>query len=348
MSPQYKKHTNARFRGFTIVELLVVIAIIGILIALMLPAVQAAREAARRLQCKNNLKQIGLACMAHVNLQGHYPTCGWSYAWVGDPDLGYGKSQPGSWLYNILPGLEMSKMHDLGQGLPIFSPQKNEISTLVATTPLAVMNCPSRRPLMIYSNIHNVHGRGFVANNAANSDSVLRGDYAACVGSVEKNEVHGAPLKQRTKTLPDPDFKWSDTDSKTSPDYQDGVIYLRSMVKPKDILRGSSHTIMCGEKYVNHNHYLDGLDHGDNESMYSGNNNDTCRTTSIPPTPDQRDLDKQEALKVQFGSVHASACNFVFCDGSVHSISYEVDPEAYSVFGSRNSDVIVTETVTND
>ena len=83
-------------RGFTLVELLVVITIIGILIALLLPAVQAAREAARRAQCANNLKQMGLACLGHEEAHGHFPTGGWGWGWLGDPDRGFRQRQSGS------------------------------------------------------------------------------------------------------------------------------------------------------------------------------------------------------------------------------------------------------------
>ena len=74
--------------AFTLVELLVVIAILGILMGLLIPAVNSARDAMRRTQCKNNLRQIGVACQAHVSKYGYFPSAGWGSMWTGDPDRG--------------------------------------------------------------------------------------------------------------------------------------------------------------------------------------------------------------------------------------------------------------------
>jgi prepilin-type N-terminal cleavage/methylation domain-containing protein len=104
-------------RGFTLVELLVVIAIIGILVALLLPAIQAARESARRTQCKNNVKQMSLGFLLHEESHRFYPSSGWGYRWMADPDRGVGRSQPGGWAFTILPYMEQTATQAIGKGL---------------------------------------------------------------------------------------------------------------------------------------------------------------------------------------------------------------------------------------
>ncbi len=117
--------------AFTLIELLVVIAIIGILVALLLPAVQAAREAARRMQCSNNLKQIGLAIHHHHDVKKRFPTGGtvpWDWA-NRNADIAQG---PG-WAYQILQYIEQENVHDLTS------------TTSVESSVLDFYFCPSRR-----------------------------------------------------------------------------------------------------------------------------------------------------------------------------------------------------------
>ena len=106
-----------RDHGFTLVELLVVITIIGILIALLLPAVQAVREAARRVECSNHIKQLALAMHSFHESQGAFPSGGWGYTWAPHPDRGLGIEQPGGWAYSLLPFYEQQALFDLGSGV---------------------------------------------------------------------------------------------------------------------------------------------------------------------------------------------------------------------------------------
>src|SRR5438067_6934940 len=113
------RRRSVRRLAFTLVELLVVIAIIGVLVALLLPAVQMARESARRTQCKNNLKQIGLAVMSHHDQLKFLPTGGWE--WFEPPTYvsgtpATGENQRASWAFQILPYMEAQNVWNGGSG----------------------------------------------------------------------------------------------------------------------------------------------------------------------------------------------------------------------------------------
>ena len=150
MLPKNPASRISRRCGFTLVELLVVITIIGILISLLMPAVQSAREAARKTQCLNNVKQLALGCLSHEHNFTFLPNCGWVWYWAGDPDRGAAMKQPGGWIYNILPFIEQRGLHDMGAGLPMS--QKSAQLSAAAQIPLAVLICPTRRPVMVFPN----------------------------------------------------------------------------------------------------------------------------------------------------------------------------------------------------
>jgi prepilin-type N-terminal cleavage/methylation domain-containing protein/prepilin-type processing-associated H-X9-DG protein len=316
-----------RRKAFTLVELLVVIAIIGILIGLLLPAIQAAREAARRVQCSNNLKQLGQAVLTHVDTQSHFPSGGWGYYYVGDPDGGYGKKQPGGVFYNILPGIEQLKLHDMGKGMSAAA--KKRYALVLIRTPQNVYNCPSRRPANLYP-VTSSETSGTIATNAdsnpANDNVSARGDYAACAGSVTGGFGPGSP-------------------SDATPTSFNGICYPRSTVKTKDVRRGTSHTIFAGEKYLNPDAYFTSTAMGDDQSVYNGFDYDNYRYTNAVPLRDR----KGHSNTTNFGSPHATVANFVFCDGSTHGIPYTVDPTAFQIIGSIvDIKVYSSQPVTND
>ena len=134
--------TSVSRKAFTLVELLVVISIIGILVGLLLPAVQMAREAGRRVQCQNNMKQMALAALNFESTHRRLPPNGWGYWWAPEPGRGVGPQQPGGWIYNLLPYLEQQNLWRMGEGTT-GAERQAAIAELIST-PLATFKCPSR------------------------------------------------------------------------------------------------------------------------------------------------------------------------------------------------------------
>jgi len=318
--------------GFTLVELLVVIAIVGLLVALLLPAVQGAREAARRAQCMSHLKQLSLAMISHETTHRFYPTGGWSVFWTADPDRGFGSNQPGGWCFGLLPFIEEQALRDLGAGIQGVA--RDEAIGRRDGTPLGIFNCPSRRGVQAYPN-----ARGFSPRNGVQTDDHGRSDYAMNVGDTFQYEhwcFHFAPF----------DYQEADEqgDAWVRRDLFSGISYCGSEVRLRQVKDGTSHTYAIGERYLDKSHYEDGLARSDDAPMFAGFQNDLYRSTyfdqstSSPtvysvrlPLQDRNDVDLNE----HFGSAHAGGCYISMCDGSVRLVDYDVDGVVHSRRGNR-------------
>jgi prepilin-type N-terminal cleavage/methylation domain-containing protein/prepilin-type processing-associated H-X9-DG protein len=319
LPPRFGKRA-ARGRGFTLVELLVVIAIIVLLMALLLPAIQKVRESANRLRCANNLKQMGIAIHNHHNDFDRFPSGGWGWFWVGDPDRGTDAKQPGGWVYNIMPWIEQDDLHNMGKALPLA--QKLQASSTRIGRTLPLLNCPSRRDGGPYPN-----SAGFNYANAQNPPQWLaRTDYAANSGDQLTDEFFAGPPDLATGD--NPNYGWPNTDGLS------GVIFQRSMLRIHDVKYGTSNVYLLGEKYINADHYKDGQDPSDNENMYVGFDNDIYRTTFFPPMKDKHGVTNTFA----FGSAHAAGVNMLMCDGSVQFVGFDVDPLIHKRAGNRRLD----------
>jgi prepilin-type N-terminal cleavage/methylation domain-containing protein/prepilin-type processing-associated H-X9-DG protein len=334
--------------AFTLVELLCVIAIIGILIALLIPAVQAARESARRTECANHLKQIGLAQINYENINRRYAcnTCrfkqynGGQYT-VGVVLEGTTVATIRAWPAELLPYLDDKALNQLWNNLESNGNSNSQLQWAQAD-PIPLYYCPSRRapakypaphhvdpagtaPLWLFSNKCDYALNGGVNINASiNELQVLYG-----VGS---NYLPGiwdfSPLTQKFRA-----------------------------VRAKNVTDGLSKTYLFGEKSVQSDRYETGTDAGDMESSFNGDTlNGTYqllhRYADHAPARDERSGvgsddpktwlhgnaipgEEQCISCLKFGSAHRLSCNMVFCDGSVHAISYNIDLVTHQALATR-------------
>ena len=297
-----------RSRAYTLVEVLVALAILGVLLGLLTPVLSSVREVSRKAACQNHVRQLALAVISHETHHGHYPTGGWTYAWVGDPDRGYREEQPGGWIYNVLGYLEEHELRQLGNGRRDDKPKALAVLT---GTALAVSSCPSRNPggsLSMYKALRPPW-------NADHVPIVAKSDYAINAGDEDFGGLGAGPatLKEGARQ------PWPDASSAT------GISHQRSTVRANQVRDGTSRTYCLGEKHVSPS----GLDIGYDQSMYTGYDYDLFRWSDH-----QLEKDGEGTVR-SFGSAHAAGCNFAFLDGSVSFLAYEIHRDVHRRFGNR-------------
>lgn len=304
-------------RAFTLVELLVVVAIIGILVSLLLPAVQAAREAARRMQCTNQLKQIGLALHNYANaLRVFPPGCIVSLAHNNDPLMydPWSEAQsptPGSgmhgtsWMLMALPYLEQASLYDRWD-----FHQAVIGNCEVAQTDVAMFYCPSRR-----SNVRE-HDRAYLL------DATWAGggnDYGGCLGSGNGFKNTGAHRFGKDAARP-----WN------APRHL-GVFFPNSKTRFRDITDGTSQTLMLGELQRLRDPDID------QRKSYEGwavGGAGTLFVTAMTEDGFYQTGGINNAFFESAGSDHPGGANFCLADGSVRFLSENMSSEILFYAGS--------------
>jgi prepilin-type N-terminal cleavage/methylation domain-containing protein len=167
--------------GFTLIELLVVLGVVSLLAGMLLPAVQSARESARLNSCRNHVSQLSKGLIQHESLLQYFPSGGWGPQWLGVAERANDSSQPGGWVFSVLPYIEEKDLRNAVAGVNAASAEA-AYAKLVSTA-IPIFACPTRRtarPLYVDSAIPRFNGAG---NCSVNPAMGTRSDYAINSGA---------------------------------------------------------------------------------------------------------------------------------------------------------------------
>lgn len=346
-------------RGFTLIELLVVIAIIAILMALLVPATQKVREAAARIQCQNQLKNLALACHGYHDAWQHFPRGGEYGSHTGNSTIDC-HSGKGSWLVLTLPYMEqtalaysllpfLSYWNPGAAGGPGTDPQNDNIQSAVNAgvlpTYLPYGRCPSDSTLPITVPVSNYVGSLGPQCMGTGVNGAVGGPYNTTGGGPYQIYCDGATFVPPLAYGPSPNLGTGVNTFNIR-----GMFNRRgSTIKVATVADGTSNTIFIGETLAGEQghqqswnqgggtFWMKGMYHGKNWALTEGGN--AHCSTIIPinnntPCPGAACDDPSQSWG--FKSRHPGGTNFAFVDGTVRFIRQSIDHRTYQALGCRD------------
>lgn len=307
---------NKQRMGFTLVELLVVIAIIGILMGLLLPAVQMAREAARRTQCQNNLRQLGLAAMNYESAHKHFPP-GWTVYDSAATEAE--EEQPGyAWGFHVLPYLEQTNLYDrFDRSVPV----DNAGHIDLLSTKLSMFQCPSDAgaEVQMLGGGHDHHDHLLPYEDDHDHDD----DYD---GNIDDD---GEPLFMVSKSNYVGVFGTYEVTEDVIK--SDGIFYRNSNTRIAEILDGTSNTLMIGER-----HSERGV------SLWAGVVHEARSPLARVVGACDHLPNTQDSHFEDFSSQHPQGANFVLADGSTRLFNEDMDVQIYQALATKKGKEVVS------